>query len=101
MDYNAFENQGELKRLDLSHNEISFSNSPFKNVPNLDGLGDFSANSFINKCTRLEYLNLSHNQFDKIYDDWKNVFTMLEELDLSYNKIKQLSVVDLQFISVK
>jgi Leucine-rich repeat (LRR) protein len=101
VDYFAFEYLGSLQNLDLSHNDIEFGKSPFVNSPdsNFMGFGDISSYSPLHQCSNLRKLNLSFNRIDTIYEDWRMSKLSLSNLDLSYNKITNITAIDLDFIT--
>ena len=43
-------------------------------------------------CTKLEFLDLSHNKVSSIFDDWR-MLKNLKLLDLSYNRLPDLKVI--------
>lgn len=98
--YKIFEPLVSLEDLDLSYNQVTFSASPYDGFSGADYFGDISNYSPLRYLIKMRRLNLAHNNIPKLgYSDWAQVYTAINEINLSFNKIKQITANELNFIS--
>lgn len=85
IDGRAFTRNRQLKRVDLSHNVLTFASD------DVISRNEFGSLSPLHLCEKLEMLNLANNTLGEIFADWLTK-PHLSKLDLQYNKIKKLQV---------
>ncbi|KAI4488793.1 hypothetical protein M0802_011303 [Mischocyttarus mexicanus] len=86
----AFSSTTNLQIAKFSHNKLTFDSSAIQ--------GYYCLSPF-NKCNLLNELHLSNNYISTICNDWPLSSTNLQILDLSHNNISIKSMDDLQFVS--
>nr|XP_018912942.1 PREDICTED: protein toll [Bemisia tabaci] len=90
IDGDAFIDLGSLTRIQLSNNKLAFMDKLY------EIFGPTS--SPLQYCKKLEIILLANNSIETIFQDWQ-LLTTLRILDLSRNKIKNISKEDLLFVS--
>ncbi|KAG8228013.1 hypothetical protein J437_LFUL003648, partial [Ladona fulva] len=83
-----------LKKLDLSNNEITFTDSNWIFDKDRKTWGSISPLIYF---PNIEEIILANNSISMIFMDWRNMLVNLRNLDLQYNKIKYLTHQDMLF----
>lgn len=92
IDYNAFSRTNNLVSINLANNLLSFSLPTFD-----DSYGSYSP---FKNLPMVKYLNLANNSLINIFADWRLSLLTLKNLDLSHNRIKDVSIHgNLHFLS--
>lgn len=92
----AFITLSSLKAVNMSNNMLTFENSSVSELIDL-----FGKRSPLHLCRNLEDIQLANNSLTEIFADWRLAMTNLETVNLAHNKISQIEVADLQFLSKK
>lgn len=100
----VFANLVSLTELDLSRNQfVDFEENTFSELKNIVTINLSNNNLTLERslefnyspfktCITLETLNLKNNSLTTIFEDWRLTLTKLRTLNLSYNKLKAISV---------
>ena len=86
IDPNVFATAKELVIVNLSHNKLNHVD-----------IGNGSEYLF-KYCSKIEEINLSHNNISKIYEDWGVSTVLLKTLNLSNNSFQNILVSNYIYI---
>ncbi|XP_045508971.1 protein toll-like [Colias croceus] len=89
---NTFDLVNNLRVLSISHNYLTFT------PPTPSGYSNLDHQSPLSSLSDLVKLDLDHNLISNICEDWRSVMVYLKYLDLSYNRIDEVTDIDLSFI---
>ncbi|CAH1642848.1 unnamed protein product [Spodoptera littoralis] len=94
----AFQGATSLQTISMMGNKLALKSQ--EQIEYAYNMG-FEVYSPFNTLIELKKLILSRNNITTIFDDWRIVFTNLEVLDLSHNRIENLNPDNYQFLSKK
>ncbi|KAL0274505.1 UNVERIFIED_CONTAM: hypothetical protein PYX00_002607 [Menopon gallinae] len=97
IDPESFSHLNHLEKARFSDNLLSFLPDGNDTGPEINYDVLFGNTSPFRNCISLQELYLANNSITEIFSDWR--FNLnLRELDLSYNKIENLTTADVQFL---